>query len=187
MWRRFVERLRRFGREQRGIAAVEFAMIAAFFATAMLGGTELARYTLMHQKMDRVSSSVADWVAQSSTLKQSDFDNFFAGAQQVAKPFDLGSQGKVIISFIVASSDTTYTISWQRSGAGTLGQVSQIGVQGGPATLPPGVTLSKGDYLVAVEVYAQYTAFVFPELVDSSIVYKRSFEQPRQPDIITVQ
>ncbi|HEY7608734.1 MAG TPA: TadE/TadG family type IV pilus assembly protein [Alphaproteobacteria bacterium] len=168
------------------MAAVEFAFVASFLTMALMGGTELARYTLMNQKMDRVSSSVADWVAQSSTLASTDFDNFFGGAQQVARPFELGSKGRVIISFIVAETDTTYRISWQRSGAGTLAETSLIGTEGGLATLPAGVTLAKGDYVVAVEVYAQYEAFIFPDLVGTSVVYKRSFEQPRLPDIITV-
>jgi Flp pilus assembly pilin Flp len=183
---RIPERIRRFIRDTRGLAAMEFAFVASFLCMGLLGGTELARYMLMNQKMDRVSSSVADWVSQSSTLASTDFDNFFGGAQQVAKPFELGSKGRVIISFIVAESNTSYRISWQRSGAGTLTEASQIGTEGGLATLPAGVTLVKGDYIVAVEVFAQYEAFIFPELVGTSIVYKRSFEQPRLPDIITV-
>lgn len=183
----FVRRLRRFIREQRGIAAMEFAIISTVLTLALLGGTELARYTQMHQKMDRVSSSVADWTSQSSILLATDFDNFFAGANQVARPFELGAKGLVIVSFIIAETDTTYRVSWQRTGGGTLSQSSQIGVPGGLATLPPGITLALGDSLVAAEVYAQYDAFVFPELISATVVYKKSFVQPRSPDIITVQ
>lgn len=183
----FVRKIRRFLREQRGVAAIEFAIISSVLTLALLGGTELARYTLMHQKMDRVSSSVADWTSQSSILMSTDFDNFFAGANQVAKPFDLGAKGLVVISFIIAETDTTYRVSWQRTGGGTLAQASQIGTPGGIATLPAGVTLVQGDCLVATEVFAQYDAFVFPDLISSTVVYKRSFVQPRSPDIITVQ
>jgi len=183
----FVRKLRRFVREQRGIAAVEFAIISTVLTMALLGGTEIARYTLMHQKMDRVSSSVADWTSQSSILMSTDFDNFFAGANQVAKPFDLGAKGIVIISFIIAETDSTYRVSWQRTGGGTLAQASRIGTPGGIATLPAGITLVKGDCLVAAEVYAQYDPFVFADLVGTSVVYKRSFIQPRSPDIITIQ
>ncbi len=107
----FLRRLARFGREQRGVAAVEFAIIASVLSFALLGGTELSRYTLMHQKMDRVSASVSNMVAQSSTMKTVDFNNMWAAAVEVAKPFDLGgTTSKVIISFIVAESDTTYRV-----------------------------------------------------------------------------
>jgi len=183
----FVRRLRRFARDQRGIAAVEFAVLASVLTVALLGGTELSRYTLMHQKMDRVSSSVSNWVAQSSNMTATDFENMWAASKQVAKPFALdGSFGKVIVSFIVAETDSNYRISWQRSGAGTIGESSKIGAEGGLATMPEGVTMKQGDTIVAVEVFALYEAFVFPELIGTSIVYHRSFDQPRLVDVITV-
>ena len=59
----FLRRLARFGREQRGVAAMEFAILASVLTFALLGGTELSRYTLMHQKMDRVSASLSNMVA----------------------------------------------------------------------------------------------------------------------------
>jgi Flp pilus assembly protein TadG len=178
--------LRRFWRDRSGVAAAEFAIIASVLSVALLGGTELSRYTLMHQKMDRVSSSVSNMVAQSSAMTSTDFSNMYAAAEQIAKPFDLsGSNGIVIISFIVAESSTNYRIEWQRTGAGTLNESSKLGVEGDLATLPSGVTMSKGDSMVAVEVYAKYTAFVFPDLVGTSIVYHRSFDQPRLTDVIT--
>ncbi|MCW5772642.1 MAG: pilus assembly protein [Rhodospirillaceae bacterium] len=179
--------LRRFWRDRRGIAAAEFAVLASVLTVALLGGTELSRYTLMHQKMDRVSASVSNMVAQSSTMTTTDFNNMWGAAQQIAKPFELsGSNGVVIVSFIVAETDSNYRIQWQRKGAGTMSQASQLGVEGGLATLPSGVTMTKGDAMVAVEVYALYEAFVFPELIGTSIVYHRSFDQPRLTDVITV-
>jgi Flp pilus assembly protein TadG len=182
------QRLRRFGRDQRGIAAVEFAVLATALTFALLGGTELSRYTLMHQKMDRVSASVSNMVAQSSTMKAIDFTNMWGAAKQMAKPFDFdGLNSKVIISFIVAETDTTYRVQWQRSGAGTMSQSSQLGTEGGLATMPTGVTMKQGDTIVAVEVYALYKAFVFPELIGTSVIYHRSFDQPRLTDLITLE
>lgn len=180
--------LRRFWRDRRGIAAAEFAVLASVLTVALLGGTELSRYTLMHQKMDRVSASVSNMVAQSSTMTATDFDNMWAAAQQVAKPFDItGSNGLVIISFIVAETGSNYRIQWQRKGAGTMSKTSQLGIQGALATLPTGVTMAQGDSMVAVEVYALYEAFVFPEMIGTSVVYHRSFDQPRLTDVITVE
>jgi Flp pilus assembly protein TadG len=182
-----VRRLRRFARDQRGIAAAEFAILASVLSVALLGGTELSRYTLMHQKMDRVSSSVSNWVAQSSTMTTTDFENMWAAAKQVAKPFALdGANGKVIVSFIVAETDVAYRVTWQRAGAGTIAETSKLGNEGGLATMPEGVTMKQGDTIVAVEVFALYQAFVFPELIGTSIVYHRSFDQPRLVDLITL-
>ncbi len=184
----FLRRLARFGREQRGVAATEFAIIASVLTFALLGGTELSRYTLMHQKMDRVSASVSNMVAQSSTMKAVDFTNMWAAATEIAKPFDMGgATSKVIISFIVAETNSNYRIQWQRSGAGTMAQVSKLGTEGGLATMPTGVTMKQGDTIVAVEVYATYAPFVFPEVIGSTLVYHRSFDQPRLVDLITLE
>ncbi len=184
----FFRKLTRFGRDQRGVAAMEFAILASVLTLAMLGGTELSRYTLMHQKMDRVSASVSNMVAQSSTMKPADFSNMWGAAKEIAKPFDIAdAKGKVIISFIVAESDTVYRIQWQRSGVGTLAENSQLGTEGGTATMPPGVTMKQGDTIVGVEVYALYSAFVFPELIGTGLVYHRSFDQPRLNDLITIE
>ena len=184
----FLRRLARFGRDQRGVAATEFAIIASVLTFALLGGTELSRYTLMHQKMDRVSASVSNMVAQSSTMKAVDFTNMWAAAAEIAKPFDMGgATSKVIVSFIVAETNSNYRIQWQRSGAGTMAQVSKLGTEGGLATMPTGVTMKQGDTIVAVEVYATYAPFVFPEVIGSTLVYRRSFDQPRLVDLITLE
>lgn len=183
-----LRRLARFGRDRRGVAAIEFAILAPVLTFALLGGTELSRYTLMHQKMDRVSASVSNMVAQSSTMKLVDFDNMWGAAIAMAKPFDMGgTTSKVIISFIVAESDTTYRVQWQRAGAGTLAQSSQLGTEGGTAAMPAGVTMKQGDTIVAVEVYATYAPFMFAEVIGSTLVYHRSFDQPRLVDLITLE
>lgn len=184
----FLRKLARFGRDRRGVAATEFAIVASVLTFALLGGTELSRYTLMHQKIDRVSASVSNMVAQSSTMKAVDFTNMWAAAAEIAKPFDMGgATSKVIVSFIVAETNSNYRIQWQRSGAGTIAQVSKLGTEGGLATMPTGVTMKQGDTIVAVEVYATYAPFVFPEVVGSTLVYRRSFDQPRLVDLITLE
>lgn len=184
----FLRKLARFGRDRRGVAATEFAIVASVLTFALLGGTELSRYTLMHQKIDRVSASVSNMVAQSSTMKAVDFTNMWAAAAEIAKPFDMGgATSKVIVSFIVAETNSNYRIQWQRSGAGTIAQVSKLGTEGGLATMPTGVTMKQGDTIVAVEVYATYAPFVFPEVIGSTLVYRRSFDQPRLVDLITLE
>jgi Flp pilus assembly protein TadG len=184
----FLRTLARYVRDRRGVAAVEFAFLAPVITFALMGGAELSRYTLMHQKMDRVSASVSNMVAQSTTMKVVDFDNMWAAAKKIAEPFDLAdANGKVIISFIVAESDTNYRITWQRTGAGTVAETSKLGTEGNLATMPTGVTMKQGDTVVAVEVFAIYAPFIFPELVGSVVIYHRSFDQPRLTDIITLE
>jgi Flp pilus assembly protein TadG len=180
-------RLRAFLRSRRGVSVIEFSIIAPLFTFALLGSLEIGRYVLLHQKMDRVSSSVVDWVAQSLFLTSADLTNIYDGARHVSQPFELDAKGLVIISFITAENATDYRITWQRSGGGTLSETSKFGAEGNLATLPAGITLAAGDYLVTTEVYVKWEPFVFPGLIGSITTYHRSFAQPRQPDAITLQ
>ena len=51
----------------------------------------------------------------------------------------------------------------------------------------PSRRLQQGGTRIAIEVYAHDQAFVSPELIGTSIVYHRSFDQPRLTDVITIQ
>lgn len=182
--------LGRFRRDERGVAAVEFCMIASVLTVTMLGGIEMSRYALMHQKLDRVSSSIAQMTSQSgSVMTQTDFDNMYAGAKHIAKPFEVDGRGIVHISFLLAEEDNQVRIVWQRCGAGSLQRRSKLGQQGQLATMPPDVLMKKGMVSVAVEVFARYDVIVFPDVVGGNdrIVYKFTFDRPRLVDMITAE
>jgi Flp pilus assembly pilin Flp len=182
--------LARFRRDERGIAAVEFGMIASVLTVTMLGGIELSRYALMHQKLDRVSSSVAQMTSQSgSVLAQQDLDNMYAGARHIAAPYSLAERGIVHISFLLAEQDNQVRIVWQRCGAGTLQRKSRLGDEGELAVMPEGIVMRQGMVAVAVEVYARYDAMVFPDVVggNNPIVYKFTYDRPRLVDMITAE
>ena len=46
-----------------------------------LGGVEISRFVLLHQKLERVASSVADLTSQSQSLALTDIDNIMSAVQ----------------------------------------------------------------------------------------------------------
>jgi Flp pilus assembly protein TadG len=179
-----VSRLRgllvRLSNDRSGSLLAEVAIALSVVTVLTLSGVEVARYAMLHQKMERVAASIADLVAQSETLNESDLANIFAAAGHVARPFDIGANGSVIVSSIGASNANPPVVYWQRSGAGPLTAVSRFGTPGGGATgLPNGFAFANGETVIAAEVFFRYTPWVLPNLVDASQLYHSAFFRPR--------
>jgi Flp pilus assembly protein TadG len=132
--------------DRRGTLMVELGMALPVLTLLTLGGLEVGRYVLLHQKMDRVAGTVGDLVAQAETLTIAGLDGLFDAASHVAKPFDLPADGVVVVSSVGSDAGGNPVVNWQRSGGGTLGTaVSRVGSAGGAATLPTGFSLGEGD------------------------------------------
>jgi Flp pilus assembly protein TadG len=182
-----IRRAARFFRARRGVFAVEFGFLIPIFSLALLAGIELTRFALMNQKMDRVSGSSSNMSGLSDgTMSCADLDNIWKSAENIAKPFGLGANGVVVISFIEAETVTNYRIKWQRRGAGTLTNPSKFGVEGGLATMPAGFAMVVGETVLVAEVFSLYDPLVFSALVPSQVVYRTTLDRPRFVNSITL-
>lgn len=180
--------LRRLWRNEAGAAMIELGFAMPILITLLLGGVEIARYVLLHQKLDRVASSIADLVSQSETVSVADLQNIFDAAQFVAKPFDLPAEGTVIVSSVSnpLGSPTT-KVNWQKSGAGNIPATSEVGTPGGAATLPTGFSVSDGQSIIIAEVFYDYTPWVLGDFTGASQIYHRALFRPRYGGLTTLQ
>ena len=99
-----------------GNVAVEFALTLPVLMLLMLGSAEMARFVILHQKVDRVAVTMSDLVARAETIKESELDDIFEAADIVAQPFDLHNLGIVIVSAITNEdgSGATHRVAAQR-------------------------------------------------------------------------
>lgn len=166
--------------DRSGASLIEMAFAMPILVTLLLGGVEIARYVLLHQKLDRVSSSIADLVSQAETISVPDLQNIFDAAQFVAKPFDLPASGTVIVSSIsnpIGSPSTR--VNWQKSGAGNIPATSQVGTAGGAATLPAGFTVADGQTIIIAEVFFDYVPWILGDFTSANQIYHRALFRPR--------
>jgi len=172
--------LRRLLRAERGAIAVEFAALAPVLAILIIGGFEVTRFVIALQKVDRIASSLADYVAQSKQVSSADLNNLFDAAAQIAKPLSF-NDGVVIISSIYRQgADNAAQVVWQRSGGGGLtGASSQLGTQGTAATLPAGITLVAMEGMVAAEAFLDFTPLMMPDLIPAMRIHRLAFYRPR--------
>lgn len=167
-------------RARRGSVVVEFAMAIPVLIVIALGGTEIARYTLLHQKLARTAVTMADLVSQAETLSQSDLTQLFASVGPVMDPFTMGTRGVVIVSEISASDGNPPRIDWQRTGGGTLaGETSKLGSESAYANLPSGFVVRDGESVIVAEVYYDYSPLFSDGLLGNQVLYHRAMFRPR--------
>jgi Flp pilus assembly protein TadG len=178
MRRRPTAFLRRLGANRRGSIVAEAAVAIAVLVSMSLSGLEFARYTLLNQKMERVSAEIADLVSRDEAITDTDIANIFAAVDEIASPFDVQANGKVIVSAVGITNNGPLTMYWQRS-SGSYTATSHIGTPGNGVTLPAGFTVASGTTAIIAEVTYHYTPWVLPGLIGNPEVYDIAFYRPR--------
>jgi Flp pilus assembly protein TadG len=162
-----------------GNAAVEFALALPVLMLLMLGSAEMARFVILHQKVDRVAVTTSDLVARAETINETELDDIFDAADYVAQPFDLAGLGIVIVSAITNDDGTGATVAWQRSGGGSGTHTSQIGVEGGVADLGADFEVREGETAIIAEVFYDFEPFLSALIVEPQTLYRRAHHRPR--------
>jgi hypothetical protein len=162
-----------------GATAVEFALASPVLILLMLGSVELGRFIILNQKLDRVAVSMADLVARSETISDSQIDDIFIAAAEVAQPFPIADAGRVFVSSVINPEGDGAEIAWQRSGVGTLAESSRLGSEGNAATLPSDFDVREGETAIVAEVFFEFEPFLSELILQPQTVYKRAYHRPR--------
>ncbi|MDA0787804.1 MAG: TadE/TadG family type IV pilus assembly protein [Proteobacteria bacterium] len=164
---------------------LEFAFAMPVLIGLLMGGVEFARFALVNQKMERVTSFVGDFVARAEALDEADFDDYFAAADQLGRPFDLFGGGNIIVTS-VTGEDTGPEVLWQQIGTGHVTAPSLVGLPGEPAVLPLNFNVDEGEGLVVTEVYFDYEPFLLPLMIPAQRLYYQSIYRPRTTAILAM-
>ncbi len=144
---------------RRGVAALEFALVAPFLILMMLAGADLTIFMRTNMRIDATATELALVVTQYQDLYDGDFTGLFNAAQTVAGTTTVTGQfGRTIITGIV-NTNGTQTIAWQKlSPSGTF--TSLFGAAGGIQPLPNNYVVPRGGTLIAVEVFTSASPWV---------------------------
>jgi Flp pilus assembly protein TadG len=129
------QRLVGLARDQRGVTAVEFAMLLPLMLTLYLGSVEISQGVAIDRKVTLTARTIADLASQSTTLSTADMSNILGAASSVIAPYD-ASQLKVTVSQIKIDSNGNATIAWSNTQGGTAHGV------GSGVTLPAALNIA---------------------------------------------
>ena len=130
--------LRRLGISERGVAAVEFALIAPILLTTLLYGGEMAWYMMIQLRVSQVTLQVADNASRigdtssltSRKIYEGDINDVMIGAQlDGGNTLNLLSNARVIVSSLQVNGSNQQFIKWQRC-KGVKNVASSYGLQG---------------------------------------------------------
>ncbi|HVY84613.1 MAG TPA: TadE/TadG family type IV pilus assembly protein [Caulobacterales bacterium] len=167
---RFTARLRRFARETRGLAAVEFALIAPMMVFLLFGAVELIDALDVDQRVQNAASSLADVVSRDTEVSNTELNGLWSALDILMYPDSSSSMSACITSISIDSSGTAHT-QWheQHNGFGTCPSNS---VSLSSSMLQP------NSSLIVAETHYNYTPrlnFVFNGAFQMShVVYRRS-------------
>ena len=171
---------RAFWSDRRGAAMAELAAAMPVLVLLLLGGVEISRFAMLNQKIDRLTTSMGDLVAQAETLKGSEVDKLFLAAEHIAWPFPVKTKAAIIISSIsIPAGQTNPRITWQRASSGGITAASQIGTVGGAPTLPAGMVVAEANTLIVSEVYFDFEPMFVGQIMSPHRLYHRAFFRPR--------
>lgn len=162
-------RLSRFARDARGIAAVEFALLAPVMVLLYCGLAELTMAMMAQRRVAHVASVVADLVAQSQTVKVSQVTDMLSVGGPILSPFS-PTPLKMRVTSVVADTNAVPKVSWsQGQGLTALPVNSTVTV--------PNNLLAAGDSVIMANVQYAFTSplqLVLPNAITfSSTFYLR--------------
>lgn len=141
----------RFARDQRGLAAVEFALLAPIMILLYCGLGELTLAMMAERQAAHSASVVGDLVAQTPTMDATQMADIFNVGNSIMKPFPAAPL-KVRVSSIKADIVGVPRVVWSQGhglGAMTAGGT----VPGFPASL-----LLPGDSIIEADVSYTFTS-----------------------------
>ncbi len=168
---------RRYRKDEGGVAAVEFALIAPVMVLMYFGLVELCQAMIAERKANHVASAVGDLVAQVDTLNASDVDDIFSIGNTIMSPFPVSTL-QMRVTSLTANAQGTPLVDWSR-GSGGLTKLAA----GSTQTIP--LTLAAGDSIVMTEARYSYTSvvqMVLPNALNYSEIY---YLRPRRSDKVT--
>jgi Flp pilus assembly protein TadG len=123
------------GRDDRGLAVIEFAFLMPVMLLALLGTVEISNLVNSYSKTVSASQTVADLTGQSATLTTADMTGIVAAAQRVLDPLvsDATTLGVEVVSvgFDADNKPTQlWRYAWGNAQASSLTGAQGLGVAG---------------------------------------------------------
>lgn len=173
-------------KDERGVAAIEFALCVTVLVTLFIGSMELTRYILITQKLEKTISMITDIVTQTDTnsapLSTATMSQIFGATQDMMNPYPAGANVYVILTDVTKTGTANPKINWRYCGGGTLssGITSKIGAaNGADATLPTGFTMTDGEEVVIGEIFYQFNPITTQSIVPTVTLYRTAIYMPR--------
>ncbi len=166
--------LRRFARDSRGVAAVEFAFIAPILIVFYLGMAEVCQLLKAKRRVDHAGAAVADLITQEQGVDTQKLTDLKAISSTIMEPLP-----------VAALTVQVYGLKDDASGAAKCewGWPTAC-VRGAAPPTPVGTPLNPGEGLIMADVSYAYTSGIGYLITAGKTLTHRAELRPRKNDFI---
>jgi Flp pilus assembly protein TadG len=164
-WRKLL----RFGRDKRGVSAVEFALLAPLMIGLYLGCVEISDGVAADRKVTLVAAALANLSAQTSAISSTGMTNILDASSAIISPFST-SNLKMTLSCIKIDANKNVSVKWSVTRNGTA--------LSGSVTLPSALQVANTQLLLA-QVSYDYTPTVGYTLKSKITLSDQMYMAPR--------
>jgi len=162
-------RLRRFGRSERGVTVVEFALVLPVLLMLFIGLVEFTEAFSITRKLSNSVSTVSDLVSREPSVSTAELTDITTVADQLMQPYPTAPLELVIVS-VVTDSDNAPTVAWSYPAAAH--------VPGVVYDLPEEQLTAPNSSIIVAEGRYDFTPTV-TQFLGSFEITQRSFFRPR--------
>jgi Flp pilus assembly protein TadG len=174
--RTFADRMRRLARDERGVSAVEFAMLLPLMLTLYLGAVEISQGIAADRKVTLTARTVADLVSQTTSINNAEMLNSLNASSAVMAPYPVGNL-KVTVTSVKIDAQGKATVDWSDSFNGTPR------AKGSSVTVPTALNVPN-SWLVWSEVQYAYTPTIGYVISGTLTLKDQIYMRPRLSDSV---
>ncbi len=161
---------------QRGVGAMEFALLAPVLVTSIFGLAAMSQAIRAEMLLTSSASSMASMVAVQNSITGGSLGtlhDFCTGAQLIMQPYAATGLSMAIASYTLQSNSTTASKDWEYDSAcqGSAGSLASSG-----SALANPLLVAAGDSVIIVQASYNYTSShisIVPNLVLTQTAYSR--------------
>jgi Flp pilus assembly protein TadG len=163
--------------DQRGVAAIEFALLLPLMIALYLGTAEISQAISADRKVTLTSRTVADLISQVSSINNAGMTDVLNASSSVMAPFKTTTL-KVVVSCISVDANNRATVTWSDTLNGTARSV------GSTVTLPAALNIANTT-LIWSEVSYVYTPAIGYIITGSLTLKDQLYMAPRLSTSVT--
>ena len=165
-------------RNEDGVSAMEFALIAPFMILLYFGGVELSLLMQADRRVTTATSTMGDITARSTIVRNGDMNDIFGSTRVALQPLD-SNKARLRISSLVADNAGTVTVDWG-DGQNTSPRSPGSSVDGLPAGVVP-----PGGSVIMAEIEFDYESELGYFLQGQRTLNETFYLRPRRVNQIT--
>jgi len=176
----------RFLLSRKGVAAIEFALIAPILIMIYIGLAELGLGMMASRRTSHLGATIGDLVSQSESVTLANINDIFDIGTSILEPFAAGNNLQLRVSCVRMGTDNQAHVYWSDA-RNWLGAAYQEIIDGTTGTVITDITtdqLPVGENIIMTEVRYQYQAPVTKFLPAPVTFSYRFLHHPRSAGMV---